>query len=364
MNRTFLVTLGLIFLLDSRSARSGDTATPVARLRSPQGTLLVRDDKAWSLPALFDPVFSGAELIALPGTRAMLEIKEGDLRLTLAGNLPDLFPSPSLESVVKLGVPAKRKLDLELVRGRILIENLEAGAANVRLRVAHDPFDVALLDKNSAVAVELFSRWPAGAPFREKPQAGANPAGELYFLVLTGKVEVELKGEKQTVQAPALYRWTTAHGLDGPIPLKKLPEWVRPGTDKSEKAKALHAAVEKLRLALAKTAAKASVAPHKAITQALEEEDARLRQVAALSALAVDDLALGIKALQDARAREVRSAAVTGLMHYIGRGSARTCACSRRCKRTTSRQARQRSSWNCCTASARRRRSVPRLMTP
>src|SRR5207249_2020938 len=53
----------------------------VARLFSPIGTLLAREasGKPWTLPALYDVAHTRDELVALPGAKAVLELREGDV---------------------------------------------------------------------------------------------------------------------------------------------------------------------------------------------------------------------------------------------------------------------------------------------
>jgi hypothetical protein len=236
----------------------------------------------------------------------------------LAGNLPELSSTPVLESVVTLHQPAAGlNLDFTLERGRVLIENhKDSGPANVRVRVQGKSLDFELLDKNSVVALELFSRWPAGVPFLKKPQADHKPVGELIFLVARGKAAIELGRGKQQLEGPVFYRFDTLRGVEGPLALKKVPDWVKPPEDQPAKVKALQAAVEKLR----RTLADKGVAT--ALAQAQASTDAVVRGVAAYSATALDNLAAGIAALKNDKAKEVRVAGIDALFHYIGRGSA------------------------------------------
>jgi hypothetical protein len=311
--------LGLVALFVlSAPLHAGDNKLS-ARLRSPIGTLLQRGgDKGWQTPMLYDAVPASVQLVALPGARANLEIQEGDLRLILAGNLPEFSSTPVLESAVTLAHPAAG-VDLEffLDRGRVLIENhKENGPARVRARIHKKSLDFELLDKKSVVALELFSRWPAGAPFFKKPKADHKPVGELIFLVAKGKAVLELNNQKQPLGAPILYRFDTLRGVEGPLPLKKIPDWLLPKEDQPEKVRNLQAAVEKLRRGIADKGLKTTIA------SAGESTESSVREVAAYSGTAVDHPAAGIAALKDVRSKEVRAAGVQALMHYAGRGSA------------------------------------------
>ncbi len=152
---------------------------PVGKLRSPVGTILRRGgDKNWLTPMLYDSVPAGAELVTLPGSRGILDIKEGDVRLILAGNLPELSATPVLESVVTLQKPGtEHDLEFALSRGRVLIENhKEKGPVKVRVQLQGQKLDFELLDNKSRVALELFSRWPAGRPFSKSPRRTTLPS--------------------------------------------------------------------------------------------------------------------------------------------------------------------------------------------
>jgi hypothetical protein len=310
--------LAMLAILSAPAAvQAGDK--PAAKLRSPVGTVLQRGgDKGWLAPVLYDAVPAGAQLVALPGARGLLDVKEGDVRLVLAGNLPEFSATPVLESVVRLAAPtAEFDLEFTFERGRVLIENhKESGAAKVRVHIQGKNLDFDLLTKKTVVALELFSRWPAGAPFFKKPKADHKPVGELIFLVVSGKADVELNNEKRSLQGPGMYQFNTLLGITGPVALKKVPEWVTPPANPSEQEKMLHAAVEKLRRDIADKGVAAALA------KARSSAETPLREVAAYSGPALDDVAAGIAALKDNKAKAVRGAGIGALFHYIGRDSA------------------------------------------
>lgn len=296
----------------------GEKAPGIGRLMSPVGTLLVRPAKGkeWALPALYDAANADDELVALPGARAVLNVKEGDVRLSLIGGLPELSPTPVLESAAVLRNGDQTDLDVQLDRGRILIESRkEGGPARVRVRVRKTTVDLDLVGPGTVVAVELFGRWPAGTPFARKPKEGTGPETDLFFLVLKGRADVHLMGERHSVRAPAVYHWSSARGVAGPLPLQQTPAWLNPGADQSPDANKLHAAVERLRRSLAE---KNVDGLKEAVTGG---DDPLVRRVAVYSAGAVDDLPLVLDALADPKHPEARAAAVATLTHYIGRGT-------------------------------------------
>jgi hypothetical protein len=315
--RVLVIALFLVpAALQAPGAFAGDK--PAARLRSPVGTVLERGSAGgWLSPMLYDAIPAGVPLVTLPGARGMLDVQEGDVRLVLAGNLPEFSATPVVESAVTLHQPAGgRNLEFTLERGRVLIENhKESGAVKVRVRVQGKSLDFDLEDKRTVVALELFSRWPAGSPFLKKPSAEHKPVGELIFLVVQGRSAIELNNERQPLQGPAMFRFNTLRGVEGPLALKKAPAWVDPGQVQTDQGKELHKAVEKLRRAIADK----GVAP--ALAQAQSSAEAPLRAVAAYSGSAVGDLAAGIRALKEDKAKTVRAAGIDALVHYIGRGS-------------------------------------------
>jgi hypothetical protein len=308
--------LAIALILIPSSLCAGERAA--AKLRSPIGTVLQRNaDKTWLTPILYDGVAADKPLLTLPGARGILDIAEGDIRFTLAGNLPDFSRTPVLESVVTLHKPAAGlDLDFTLNRGRVLIENhKDTGAVKARARIQGKNLDFELADKKTIVALELFSHWPAGAPFSKKPTAEQKPIGELIFLVVQGQGVLEKNGQKETLQGPALYRFDSRRGVEGPVTLKQAPDWVNPAEQQPLRIQRLQAAVEKLRHAVPDQGVLAAVA------KAQQSKEIPLRVVAAYAGVALDMPAGGIAALNDAKAKEVRAAGAAALRHFIGRGN-------------------------------------------
>ncbi|MCI0738377.1 MAG: hypothetical protein L0Y72_04985 [Gemmataceae bacterium] len=302
-----------IVCLVTLSSSALSAGPPAARLRSPQGTLLAQAGQTWELPALHDGVAAGVEVMALPGARALLEAKEGDVRLVLAGNLPDLSDSPVFESVVTLHEAGGYDLDFSLACGRVLLENQGDGPVKIKIRFGERSLGVTLFDKGAKAAVELLRRWPQTSSAKKE----AEPLDELYFFGLRGKIAVDTEKDKSTLKEPSVYHFTKEQGLRGPSPLKKAPEWVNPASDKSKKAASTYGGVEKVRLAIANH----GVA--KGIADALASNQPAVLQAAAASALASNDALGGIQALTNEKHMDVRRGAVRALVHYLGRDSLR-----------------------------------------
>ena len=248
----------------------------LARTRSAAGTL-------WSMGKtldLYSDLVPGAELLAPPGERGILEVKEGDLRVTLIGNLPGLSSSPVLETMVQLAAAKDADLDLTLKRGIVLLEaGKDADKVRARVHIQDKHIDVAIA-KNGAVAFELFSHWPVGAAALK--DAKAAPIGDLWLLVVRGKAEVTLDREKQSLTGPLAFHWTTRGGFEGPLALKSLPEWLTPEKIDGKEALAVMRANEKLRVLAAKDPS--------AWQTALKGKDDGLRRVAVFHAAARDKL--------------------------------------------------------------------------
>jgi hypothetical protein len=159
--------LAMLAILTAPAAVQAGAKT-AAKLRSPVGTVLQwGGDKGWLAPVLYDAIPAGAQLVALPGARGLLDVKEGDVRLVLAGNLPEFSATPVLESVVRLAAPtAEFDLEFTFERGRVLIENhKESGAATYRARIWTS---ICSPKKQS-------SRWSYSAAGRREPRFSRSP---------------------------------------------------------------------------------------------------------------------------------------------------------------------------------------------
>src|SRR5438270_494006 len=82
---------------------------------------------------------------------------------------------------------------------------------------------------------------------------------------------------------PGMYRFNTQRGMEGPVPLKKAPDWVKPAESQPERVKTLQAAVEKLRRGIAEEGVAVALA------KAQKSKDSTLRIVATYSGIAVDN---------------------------------------------------------------------------
>jgi hypothetical protein len=282
------------------------------------GALLQRpsSDKPWKLIKPKEAVYSRDTLLALPGSRAEVDTKSEGVRLTLAGNLPDLALVPLYESAVVLHATKDYDLDFTLDRGRVLISNRKArGAVLVRVQFEDESWNL-ILEKGSEVALERFGRWlrtPSSIP---KLGKNDQPDSNLLLFVLKGDVVLKENFARYALNAPpgaALFTWSSRRGTAGPHNLKKLPPWALPEAARSDQAKAAARRVERLRRALEKKDLNA------ALEDTLQANAEANRVLAVFSLAAMEEIPAVVAALEDKKHRDVRLTAIEGLRHYLGR---------------------------------------------
>lgn len=299
-----------------KKSEPADGEAPAAILKSPIGTLLIRGDKAEGLPSLFDYVPLDKTLIALPGSRAVIDLPKAGAQLILWGNLPALSPSPALESGARLKTENGFDVSLSLMRGRIMLENVrKEGAVKARIHLGKEQLDFTLATPKSAVVLERFYPWVAGAAFAIKPENPRKIDAHVAVLVVKGKVEITQQGETHNVQESAAFHVIGDGRLQGPSAIKQLPDWLTPSADQSEKTTAWHKGVEAFRRQLA---AKKSLAG--ALKASAGEKEALARAVAIFGAAAVSDLPAVLAGWRD-KSPEVRLAATHALQSRISAGS-------------------------------------------
>ena len=238
--RLFLLGLVLSLLTAGPAWAAGEKPAPpvaerhivVGKNASAAGVLLVREaqNKPWHVVKPQAPLSSAEELMALPGSRAEVDVKDGAVRLTLLGNVPELSPFPVLESVVRLHASPEMDLDFNLDRGRVSVTNRKArGAAAVRVRFQGQAYTWKLNDPGTSVAVELFGRWPRGLPFSKKPAPDDRPTTSVDCFVLAGQADLKAGSEQYSLHAPsgpALFHWDSIRGgAAGPSRQDKVPPW-------------------------------------------------------------------------------------------------------------------------------------------
>jgi hypothetical protein len=306
-----------------------ETRVAVARNLSPEATLLQRQaaDQPWQLVANGAELYSRDLLLALPGARAEIESKNKALRLSLAGNLPQLAPIPLLESAVVLHDNAAVDLDFTLERGRVILTSArDKEPAKARVRFGGSGWDLTLGEKGDQVAVERWGRWPRGVPFSEKPKADEQPVTSITLLVLKGTATVKAGPVQHTMHAPpgaALFRWDSEVGNDsGPVKMEKVPDWALPAAQQQPEAKATQEVLTRLRMLQAdKKAVEATLSELANSAGDADTLPASLtRSLTVCGLAALDDLPRLTEALAGAKQPQVRETAIEALRSWIGRG--------------------------------------------
>jgi hypothetical protein len=311
--RTWLLSLWVL-LAPSTLAR----AQPAGKLQSPPGSLLARTARSPQLAVVKGEVPTGELLLALPGERAEVVSKSGAVQLSVWANLQELYDFPILETALVLHPDPARDFDLTLERGRVLLtQTRQKRAAEVRVTFQKNVFDFTLSEPGTQLALEAFGRWPSGSAFVKgvRPDRSDDvPTQMILAYTIKGTASVKLGQEQYLMPALSSFQWDNVVGRS-PVQKRnaKLPAWAEEQAAKPE-ARALHAAVEKLRGLVAKSGA------DKAVREALGSNEPELRRVAVASLGAVDDLPGLVDALTNPRQPDVRSAAVPVLRHWIGRG--------------------------------------------
>ncbi|HEY1861738.1 MAG TPA: hypothetical protein VGG61_15365 [Gemmataceae bacterium] len=290
------------------------------------GALLVREatDKPWTFADALDPLYTQDLLLALPGGRAVIGSKNGAVRATLVGNLPLLYPVPTLESAVILHANPDYDLDMTLARGNVRFANRkEKGAARIHARLPGATWDITLAEPGDEAAVEVEGRWSSGIPFTKDEKATEIPTSAAILLVLKGSVGLKVGFNEYALTAPpgpALYQWESdSPAPAGPTRMDKFPDWMETKGPISKEAKGAAALLVQVGES-AKTLGieKALADLLTAGSQFAEPDRTIARQIAVFSMGAVDDLS-GLTEALNSPSGEVRDYAVEALRQWIGR---------------------------------------------
>src|SRR5215471_3178682 len=300
------------FVPDGKAGRDS-----VAVCLSDTGTILRREapGKPWQIVAKDAELYNGDLLLGLPG--ASLKSKNGKVRLAFRPDMTGHAPLPILETTVVLH-ETKDDLDFTLDRGRVDITNTaKEGAAKVRLHIRDKAPEVTLKEQGSRLGIELFGRWPAGAPFTKNAESKEGPALHLIFLVFHG--EVDIKGDRRQFaltapKGPAMLEWNSVSGIDPTAQyLEELPDWAKEDQVAPE-AREKQARLTEFR----------QIAVNKSIQQAVEtflnSDDAAKRRLAVIALGAMDDLRGLADAMLNTKHLDVWDNGIIAFRHWVGRG--------------------------------------------
>ena len=338
--------LGLIFSLTALVAGAADDpkgAKPGAVVgKCVASTVLLHHGgplgKGWEVVPT-GPVKSEDLLVGATG--AVLDSKDGAVRMSFLGDLDGLSPYPVKEVAVILHENAEVDLDFTLERGRVdLVNRKEKGPAQVRIHVRDHVFDVKLNDPGTRMAFEIYGRWLKGTRFRKElkppelpklplpkpplpplpgvqkdPRPEQVPLAEMVVLVLKGEAELKHGSKVHAMEAPpgaARIHWNSESGFDpSPLCLDKLPEWATAADIISPEARARFLKFRK-------------ILTEKSLGDALEafinSDSADERRLAVFAMAALDDLPrLGL-AVATTKHEDVLENATLALRQWIGRG--------------------------------------------
>jgi hypothetical protein len=301
---------------------AGQKGQAVAKAVSAKATFLRREGpdigSPWKVVEEKEPLKSGDLLLGLPG--GVIESANGAVHLNTLADLSGLSPFPIIEDAVVLRDPAPN-IDLEftLDRGRVdLTNNKKQGPAHVRVHVRDTSWDLVLADPGSAIALEIYGRWPRGVPFSKEPSPKNVPTADLVFLVLKGHVTLKYKQHEYALKAPpgpALMEWDSLSGMDEtPQNLDKLPAWAGDSAGNSPNAQMKQAALAHFRqLLMTKPIGEV-------LDDLLKSDNPTDRRLAIVGMGATDDLERLAKAMREAKHPDVWENGVLAFRHWIGRG--------------------------------------------
>jgi hypothetical protein len=291
----------------------------IGKSATDDGSILTREapGKPWQTVKKNGEVRAGESVLGLPG--AAVSTTSGAVRLSLLGDLDRNSPFPVYEAVVFLHETGTFDLDFTLDRGRIAVTNTkDKGSATVRLRFADQEWEATLLEPGAKITMELYGRWPSGAPFKKKPGPKDGPTIDMNLVVVEGTIVLKhCEGVEHRMHAPkgpAFIDWNSSTGgCATPLKLDELPPWVSEDTT-TDAGKQKKESIEKFRKLIVAKSLEA------AIDDALQSDD-KLRQRGAIVLLgATDNLEKLGEVLGKSNDPDIWNQAVITVRHWIGRG--------------------------------------------
>ena len=283
-------------------------ADPIARSEAPAGAITAQAGAAAPRLLGVRPAIPPDELLTvLPGTS--LKTTNGAVSLTCRADPTGASPVPVLETAFVLSSAPDADLAVTLDRGRIDLMNLKTdGPARVL---------VTLDSPGSRVAVELAGRRPPGTRFEPMTRPVA-PVLSAVVVALSGSGSVADGRVTIAVSAPpgpAQLSWTSVGGPDRQaVRLDRLPAWASPAAENTPEAKAVKAAVDRLR---SLRAANADTATDVLLSSKVPAE----WRVGLVTAAAADDLPRLAKVLSESADPAVWDFGVVVLRHWLGRSA-------------------------------------------
>jgi hypothetical protein len=300
----------------------------VGRLETRDALLLQRrpDGLDWERAVPAKDLYSADTLLSLPGNQNEIRLDSG-VRLVLWGSMPEFHSIGAIdlmETRIKLhSAPIGIDADFTLESGRVFItrpvpKGEKADPARVRIRFKDELWEVALIDPETEVSVDLIGYYGEGVPFSKQP-GGPSPTTEVNLGILSGRAGLKLKfKEYAMLEAPTRVDWDSA-SQDRVEPKKIEPKhlayWDRKIKDDFY-SRELQAAVTYYAKRFSKPdEAKIDVALYSAMQDPGEQPGRRLFALRSLQALDAYEF------LPTALADEVflmRRAAIRAIQHWTG----------------------------------------------
>lgn len=294
---------------------------PAATSVAEDGSMLRRELplQPWRIVKKGETINTGDLIVGLPG--AALESKDKAVKLLLLADLDQQSPFPIMEAGVRLNNTTGYDLDVTVDRGRVdLINQKASGPARVRVRIQggdRGGAEVVLAEPGTRLAVEVYSRWPKGVPFKKAPPKDHHPTTDFVALVVKGRVEVTHGTHQFAMSEPpgaAILYHTLGHE-ESPVPqrLAELPKWAHPEQQQTERGRMAAAIGQKLRQTLVEKGLEATIDQFIA-------SDVPAERAAALTVMgATDDVQrLGLT-IRLTRHSDVWERGVLVLRHWLGR---------------------------------------------
>jgi hypothetical protein len=317
--RRACLSVGLVLLLlpaaPAGTAKPSDTVAtsgPIA------GVLLKRAaaDAPWQFVDEKDSIPPDVLLIALPD--ATLFSANKNVRMKMIADIGHRGPLPVFESAVRIHKSDKVDLDVTVERGIVGFANLKTqGAAQVRLHLADQTWNLKLLEPDTKVGLEIHGRYPPGLPhFAEangRVKLQETPTMTVFLIILSGKAAVEVDGKEYTLDpppGPAKLRWDNVLKQVEVTNLDKLPDTLEPQSDEEKQQyAAICNAVRTLR----------DGSIDDVLEKALNAENPVVHRGAVVVLGALDKLPRLTEVLASSKYPESRDKAVVVLRNWLGR---------------------------------------------
>jgi uncharacterized protein (TIGR03000 family) len=312
--------------VDFTAPESGDNRPPAvaapsdgpARSLSGKGWLLTRANPEAPWQVVGDKAGLKAEdlVLGLPG--AVLESKNGAVRMTLRTDIHS--PLPILEPAVVLHDSADYDLDFTLDRGRIDVLNTKKdGPARVRIQAWGATWQATLEAPGAWLAVELVGRCRPGQQYTKTPGPKDVPSADMLFLVLAGEVVLKHEATQHRLTAPpgpAMIGWNNFVGMDlSPQRMEKLPDWAHLPTDEEGKARVKK--LQGIRDRIVQELGSKSIG--EVLDELVASNDPDERLVGIIYIGATDDLTRMGNLIHESKQRDTWNNVVRVMRHWLGR---------------------------------------------